>query len=51
MISFQSYQLINGQPTVEEKLLFVDVMRFFGGFQIDEEQPRLILCHSCAVKR
>jgi hypothetical protein len=50
-ISFQSYQLIHGQASVEEKLLFVDVMRFFGGFQTDEEQPQLILCHRCSIER
>ncbi|CAF1075192.1 unnamed protein product [Rotaria sordida] len=33
------------QVSVEDKLLFVDVMRFFGGFQSKHEQPKLILYH------
>ncbi len=41
--AFEAYWFINDQVSVEGKLLFVDVMRFFGGFQIDQEQPRLIL--------
>jgi len=41
--AFEVYRFINDQVSVEEKLLFVDVMRFFGGFQTDQEQPRLIL--------
>jgi hypothetical protein len=50
-LSFQSYKLINGQASVEEKLLFVDVMRFFGGFQTDQEEPQLISCHRCSMQR
>jgi hypothetical protein len=41
--AFEIYRVINDQVSVEEKLLFIDVMRFFGGFQTDQEQPRLIL--------
>jgi len=41
--AYEDYRFINGQASVEEKLLFVDVMRFFGGFQTNQEQPRLIL--------
>jgi hypothetical protein len=51
LISFQSYQSIHGQASVQEKLLFVDVMRFFGGFQTNAEQTQLILCHRCSVER
>jgi hypothetical protein len=43
-ISSQSYRLI-GQASVEEKLLFVDIMRFFGGFETDHKQPQLMSCH------
>jgi len=50
-VSYQSYRFINGQVSVEEKLLFVDVMRFFGGFQTDKEQPQLILSERCDMER
>jgi hypothetical protein len=40
---FEEYRFIVDQISVEEKFLFVDVMRFFGGFHTDQEQPRLIL--------
>lgn len=49
--SYQSYRFINSQVSVEEKLLFVDVMRFFGGFQTDKEQPQLILSQRCDLER
>ena len=42
---YQACQWID-QVSVEDKLLFVDVMRFFGGFQTQHEQPQLIL-YSC----
>jgi hypothetical protein len=41
--SFENYRFIDDQVSVEDKILFVDVMRFFGGFKTDQEQPRLIL--------
>ncbi|CAF4293157.1 unnamed protein product [Rotaria sp. Silwood2] len=41
---YQTCQLID-KVSVEDKLLFVDVMRFFGGFQTKHEQPKLILYH------
>jgi len=49
-ISNQSYRLINGQASVEEKLLFVDVMRYFGGFEIDHEQAQLISYYCCDIR-
>jgi hypothetical protein len=43
---YQGCRLID-QVSVEDKLLFVDIMRFFGGFRTKQEQPQLILydCH------
>ncbi|CAF1389052.1 unnamed protein product [Rotaria sordida] len=43
--SCQTYQFLNGQISVEDKLLFVDVMRFFGAFRINHDQPELIFYH------
>jgi len=40
---FQTYQFINGQVSVGVKLLFIDVMRFFGGFKTEHDQPEHIL--------
>jgi hypothetical protein len=50
-IPYQVYSFINGQVSVEQKLLFVDAMRFFGGFQTDNEQPQLILSDSGDIQR
>ena len=41
---YQTCQMIN-QVSVEDKLLFVDVMRFFGGFETEHEEPKVILYH------
>jgi hypothetical protein len=41
---YQACQLID-EVSVEDKLLFVDVMRFMGGFETKHEQPKLILYH------
>ena len=41
--TFDKYYLINSPISVEDKLLFVDVMRFFGGFQSKYEEPQIIL--------
>jgi hypothetical protein len=41
--AFEDYRIVNDQISLQEKFLFVDMMRFFGGFQTDQEQPRLIL--------
>ncbi|CAF3558955.1 unnamed protein product [Rotaria socialis] len=43
-IPYHSCRLIH-QVSVEEKLLFVDVMKFFGGFETKHEQPEFILYH------
>ncbi|CAF2789798.1 unnamed protein product [Rotaria sp. Silwood2] len=40
--SCQTYQFLNGQISVEDKLLFVDVMRSFDAFRINHDQPELI---------
>jgi len=40
---FDRYHLFNSQISVEDKLLFVDAMRFFQGFRTKYEEPRLIL--------
>ena len=42
-----SYQIINGEISVEDKLLFIDAMRCFGGFRTRFHQPRLILYRRC----
>jgi len=42
---FEKYRFINDRVSVEDKLLFVDVMRFFGGFHTDQEQAQIILYH------
>ena len=47
---FEEYQFIHGQVSVEDKLLFVDAMRFFGGFQTHQEQPRLILYRCSEIR-
>jgi hypothetical protein len=44
-VSCQTYQFLKGQISVEDKLLFVDVMRFFGAFRINHDQPELIFYH------
>ncbi|CAF1106915.1 unnamed protein product [Rotaria sp. Silwood1] len=44
-VSCQTYQFLKGQISVEDKLLFVDVMRFFGAFRINHDQPELIMYH------
>ncbi|CAF3229185.1 unnamed protein product [Rotaria socialis] len=41
---YHSCRLIH-QVSVDEKLLFVDVMKFFGGFETKHEQPEFILYH------
>jgi hypothetical protein len=48
-IVYQSHQFINSQVSVEDKLLFVDVMRVFGGFHSEHEQPQLILSERCEI--
>jgi len=50
-VSCQTYQFLKGQISVEDKLLFVDVMRFFGGFHSKHEQPELILSERCDIDR
>jgi hypothetical protein len=50
-IPYQSHRFINGQASVEEKLLFVDIMRFFGAFHSEHEQPELILSERCDIDR
>jgi hypothetical protein len=40
---FDEYKLLNGQISIEDKLLFVDAIRFFGGFRVKYRQPQLIL--------
>jgi hypothetical protein len=37
--SYQSHEFMNVQVSVEEKLLFVDAMRFLGAFHSEEQQP------------
>ncbi|CAF0761243.1 unnamed protein product [Adineta steineri] len=44
---FDEYKLLNGQISVEDKLLFIDAMRFFGGFRTKYRQPQLILYRRC----
>lgn len=41
--SIEIYRCIDNQVTIENKLLFVDILRFFDGFHTEQEQPRLIL--------
>ena len=43
---YQGCQIIE-QVSTEDKLLFVDLMRFFGAFQTNHEEPKLILYSSC----
>jgi hypothetical protein len=40
--TFAKYYLINSQISIEDKLLFVDAMRFFGGFRSEYEEPQII---------
>jgi hypothetical protein len=40
---YDEYHLINSQISTKDKLLFVDAMRFFGGFRSKYKQPQLIL--------
>jgi hypothetical protein len=40
--TFDEYNLINSQISAKDKLLFVDAMRFFGGFQTKYREPQLI---------
>jgi hypothetical protein len=50
-IAYQSHRAINSQVSVEDKLLFVDIMRIFGGFHSEHEQPQLILSERCDIDR
>jgi hypothetical protein len=45
LISSQSYRFLKGDISVEDKLLFVDAMRFLGAFRINHNQPELIFYH------
>jgi hypothetical protein len=40
---FDKYNLLNSQISAKDKLLFVDAMRFFGGFRSLYQEPQLIL--------
>jgi hypothetical protein len=40
---FDRYHLLDCQISAEDKLLFVDAMRFFGGFRTNYQEPQLIL--------
>jgi hypothetical protein len=40
--TFDEYNLINSQISATDKLLFVDAMRFFGGFRTKYREPQLI---------
>jgi len=40
--TFDKYYLINSLISVEDKLLFVDAMRFFGGFRSKYDEPQII---------
>jgi len=40
--TFDEYKLINCQISAKDKLLFVDAMRFFGGFRTNYREPQLI---------
>ncbi|CAF0792720.1 unnamed protein product [Adineta steineri] len=44
-ISCQTYKFLKGQISTEDKILFVDVMRFIGAFRINHDQPALISYH------
>ncbi len=48
---YQSHKFINSQVSVEDKLLFVDFMRTFGGFHSETKQPQLILSERCEIDR
>ncbi|CAF3346188.1 unnamed protein product, partial [Rotaria sp. Silwood2] len=39
---FDEYNLINSHISAKDKLLFVDAMRFFGGFRTNYQEPQLI---------
>ncbi|CAF1314067.1 unnamed protein product [Rotaria sordida] len=39
---FDEYNLINSHISAKDKLLFVDAMRFFGGFRTKYQEPQLI---------
>ncbi|CAF4736024.1 unnamed protein product [Rotaria sp. Silwood1] len=39
---FDEYNLINSHISAKDKLLFVDTMRFFGGFRTKYQEPQLI---------
>jgi len=39
---FDQYHLINSKISAKDKLLFVDAMRFFGGFRSEYEEPQII---------
>lgn len=49
--NYQTYSFKNRQATIKEKFLFIDVMRFFGGFHSEHQQPELILCERCEIER
>lgn len=39
---FDEYHLIHSQISAKDKLLFVDAMRFFGGFRTNYREPKII---------
>lgn len=39
---FDEYHLLHSQISAQDKLLFVDAMRFFGGFRTNQQEPQLI---------
>ena len=45
--SFERYYSITSNISPRIKLLFVDVMRFFGGFKSDSQEPQVIFYRRC----